>query len=65
MYNYFINIYHTREGTWKRMKEKKERKDEVCVRERERERERERVGVMLVLSNGSHTFLNIYKSIIE
>ena len=61
MYNYFINIYHTREGTWKRMKEKKERKDEVCVRERERER----VVVMLVLSNGSHTFLNIYKSIIE
>ena len=45
------------------MKEKKERKDEVCVRERERERER--VVVMLVLSNGSHTFLNIYKSIIE
>ena len=61
MYNYFINIYHTREGTWKRMKEKKERKDEVCMRERERER----VVVMLVLSNGSHTFLNIYKSIIE
>ena len=47
------------------MKEKKERKDEVCMRERERERERERVVVMLVLSNGSHTFLNIYKSIIE
>ena len=45
------------------MKEKKERKDEVCMRERERERER--VVVMLVLSNGSHTFLNIYKSIIE
>ena len=45
--------------------ERKERKKRWGVHERERERERERVVVMLVLSNGSHTFLNIYKSIIE
>ena len=43
--------------------ERKERKKRWVVHERERERER--VVVMLVLSNGSHTFLNIYKSIIE
>ena len=41
--------------------ERKERKKRWGVHERERER----VVVMLVLSNGSHTFLNIYKSIIE